>query len=88
MRLAVNEYGAYVKKKNNRFIIFSETKSEEYSADKVSQTLIVKCTAIITDAIELAIEKEIDIVCLDRIGWPIARIYPSKLGGTMLTRVR
>jgi CRISPR-associated protein Cas1 len=88
MRLIVDEYGAYVKKKSNRFIISSETKTEEYSADKVSQILIVKGTAITTDAIELAMEKEIDIVCLDRTGWPIARIYPSKLGGTTLTRRR
>lgn len=88
MRLIVDEYGAYVRKKSNRFIISSKTKTQEYTADKVTQILIVKGAVVTTDAIDLAMEKEIDIVCLDRTGQPIARIYPCKLGGTTLTRRR
>ncbi len=86
MRLLIDDYGAYLKKKGNRFVVTSKEKSEEYSADKVEQVMVLKGAAVSTDAIELAMEKGIDIVCLNRIGRPYARMYPCKLGGTTLTR--
>lgn len=48
--------------------------------------MILKGSSISTDAIKLASEKSIDVVCLDRLGRPYARVYPCKLGGTTLTR--
>jgi CRISPR-associated protein Cas1 len=86
VKVVIDDYGAFLKKKSNRFLVTSEEKSQEFSSDKVSQVLILKGSAISTDAIKLASEKGIDIVCLDRIGRPYARIYPCKLGGTTLTR--
>jgi CRISPR-associated protein Cas1 len=86
MRLVVDDYGAYLKKKGNRLVISSGDRKEEFSADKVSQVLVLRGSAISTDAMELAAEKDIDIVCLDRRGRPFVRIYPCRLGGTTLTR--
>ena len=86
MRLLIDDYGAYLRKKGNRLVVTSGEKSEEYSADKVEQVMILKGAAVSTDAVELAMDKGIDIVCLDRVGRPYARIYPCRLGGTTLTR--
>jgi CRISPR-associated protein Cas1 len=86
MRILIDDYGAYLKKKGNRFVVASEGKTEEFSSDKVSQVMVLRGSAISTDAMELASAKNIDIVCLDRVGRPYARIYPCRLGGTALTR--
>ena len=86
MRLVIDDYGAYLKKKGKRFVVVSGEKREEYASDKVEQVLILRGAAISTDAVELAMEKGIDIVCLNRAGKPFARIYPCRLGGTTLTR--
>ena len=86
MRVVINDYGAYIRKRGNRFLICSKEKEEEYSSDKVSQILILRNSAISSEAIELAMSKNIDIVFLSSKGEPYARIYPCKLGGTVLTR--
>lgn len=86
MKIVIDDYGASLKKKGNRFVITSEEKTEEFSSDKVSQIIILTGSSISTDAIKLASEKSIDVVCLERLGRPYARIYPCKLGGTTITR--
>jgi CRISPR-associated protein Cas1 len=86
MRLVIDDYGAYLKKKGRRFVVVSGDKREEYASGRIEQVLILRGAALSTDAVELAMEKGIDIVCLDRAGKPFARIYPCRLGGTTLTR--
>lgn len=82
----IDGYGASLRKKGNRLIVESKDRAEEFSSDKVSQVLILKGSSISTDAIKLASEKGVDVVCLDRVGRPYARVYPCRLGGTTLTR--
>ena len=86
MRLVIDDYGAYLKKTGGRLVVVSGERREEYSSDKVEQVMILRGAAVSTDAVKLAMEKNIDIVCLDRSGRPYARIYPCRLGGTTLTR--
>lgn len=88
MYLVVDNFGAFIKKKSNRFLVSCGDKSEEFSADDVSQILVLKGSAISTDCMALAVEKGIDIVIVDNVGKPIARVYPCRLGGTTLTRRR
>ena len=86
MKLIVNEFGSYISKKENRFLIKLKEKEEEYSADKVEQILISSPSSISQGAVKLAMEKNIDIVYTSYYGKPFARIYPCTLGGTTLTR--
>lgn len=86
MRILIDSYGAYLKKKGNRFVVEKEGGEEEFSSDKVEQILILRGSAVSTDAISLAASKGIDIVLLERSGVPYARVYPCTLGGTTLTR--
>ena len=91
MRIILENFGTYVSRRKNRFIISilnQEKKKErrEYSADKISQIVFVKAGSISTEAVKLAAERNIDIVYLNFRGEPYARIYPCKLGGTTLTR--
>lgn len=86
MRILIDSYGAYLKKRGNRFVVEKEEGGEEFSSDKVEQIVILRGSAVSTDAINLAASKGIDIVFLERNGRPYARVYPCTLGGTTLTR--
>src|SRR3989344_105654 len=86
MKLIVNEFGTYLSRKENRFIVKNKDKQEEYSADQVDQIIISSPSSLSEGVVKLAIEKNIDIVFTSYHGKPFARIYPCTLGGTTLTR--
>lgn len=86
--LVIDKRGSYVKKTGNRFIVQNQKEKSEYSADKINQLIFISPSAISFDAVNLAIEKNIDIVYLDYRGRPFARTYRPTLGGTTLTRRR
>ncbi|RJP56751.1 MAG: CRISPR-associated endonuclease Cas1 [Candidatus Auribacter fodinae] len=88
MQLVIDDFGTFVKKKQNRFEVARKEKTEEFSADKVSQIVLLKKGTISGSAVALAMEKNIDVVYLDSFGKPIARIFPCTLGGTTLIRRR
>ncbi|MEM1535510.1 MAG: CRISPR-associated endonuclease Cas1 [Candidatus Pacearchaeota archaeon] len=86
MKIIINEFGSYLFKKENRFIIKTKEKKKEYSADQIEQIMITSPSSISEGAVKLAIERNIDIVYISSSGKPFARIYPCTLGGTTLTR--
>lgn len=65
-----------------------EKPEQEFAADKVEQIIVADGSSVSTGAVQLAMEREIDVVYLDWRGKPIGRVYPCKLGGTTLTRRR
>lgn len=88
MQLVINTRGAYLKKEKNCFLVKNDEKSFEVSADKVDSILITTSATITTDAIEFAVENNIDIVFLNHFGDPYGRVWHSKLGSTTLIRRR
>lgn len=88
MQLVINTRGAYLKKEKNCFLVKNDDKSFEVSADKVDSILITTSATITTDAIEFAVENNIDIVFLNYFGEPYGRVWHSKLGSTTLIRRR
>lgn len=84
--ILIDSYGSYIQKSGNRFVIKLNNKKKEYLADKISQVIFTAPSAISTEAIKLAIDKNIDLVYLDWKGTPFARTYRTSLGGTTLTR--
>jgi CRISPR-associated protein Cas1 len=88
MQLVINTRGAFLKKEKNCFVIRNEDKVFEVSADKVDSILITTSATITTDAIQFAVENNIDIVFLDFNGSPFGRVWHSKLGSTTLIRRR
>lgn len=86
MQLIVDKYGSVIKRKENVFQIVNKDEKKEFSADVISQIIISSGASISSGVIKLAMEKDIDIVYLNKFGTPYARIYPCKLGGTTLTR--
>jgi CRISPR-associated protein Cas1 len=86
MIVAVDEFGASLKKQQNRFVLSVGDKEQEFSAEHVDQFILLDSAVISTDAMMLAAQKGIDIVVFSRRGQPCVRVYPCHLGGTTLTR--
>ncbi len=88
MQLVINTYGAYLRKKNDCFVVKIDEKEQDVSAKKVESILITTSAYISTDAIKLAVDNNIDIVFLDYYGDPYGRVWHSKLGSTTMIRRR
>ncbi|MEM3071762.1 MAG: CRISPR-associated endonuclease Cas1 [Candidatus Anstonellales archaeon] len=82
----IDSFGTSLRRKSNCFLIKRGDEVEEVCADDVTQIILGPGTHISTDAIALAAEKSVDIVCLSHGGKPVSRIWPCKFGGTALTR--
>ncbi len=86
MKLVINTPGIYLCKRGNCFQIQKDDTKKEYSAKKVEQILITTRAALSTDAIELAIENNIDIIFLKNTGQPLGRVWHSRLGSISTIR--
>jgi len=88
MQIVLNTRGAFLKKKENRFVVKSGDGQSEVSVDKVSRILVATSATMTSDAIKLAVDNNIDIVFLDHFGNPFGRVWHCKLGSTNLIRRR
>jgi CRISPR-associated protein Cas1 len=88
MQLVINSFGSYLRKQGEGFVVKNEDKVFEVSAKKVDSILITTSAYISTDAIKLAMDRNIDIIFLDDFGDPYGRVWHSKLGSTVLIRRR
>lgn len=86
MKLIINSEGVYLTKVGECFCLKKEGNKQEIAAKKVEQILITTATALSTDAIELAVENNIDIVFLKNYGKPFARVWHSKMGSISTIR--
>ena len=86
MQLILNTYGAYLRRRGELFQVKVDDEVSEISARKVRSILITTGATITTDAVQLAIENNIDIIFLNKFGDPFGRIWHSKMGSTALIR--
>lgn len=90
MQLYINTYGTYVHVKDEMFEIRVKkdgTYSKHlYSSKKVKTLVISQGAAISSDAVKLAIVNNIDILFIERNGYPLGRVWHSKLGSTSKIR--
>lgn len=88
MELYLNTYGTYLHKKGEMFEVRIEDESKRISPKRISSIIISNAAQITTDAIQLALEYNIDIVFLDKYGTPYGRLWLPKLGSTTYIRRR
>ncbi|MDD3563196.1 MAG: CRISPR-associated endonuclease Cas1 [Candidatus Cloacimonetes bacterium] len=88
MELHLNTYGSALRKKDDMFEIFVDEKKMKISPLKISSIVISNAVQISSDAIQLAMEHNIDVVMLDQYGNPYARVWFPRIGSTVLIRRR
>jgi len=91
MQLYLNTYGTYLHVKDAMFEIRIPSKEgipqkHHFAAHKVSSIILSTSAALSTEAIKLALSNNVDIIFADSTGFPIGRVWHSKLGST--TRIR
>lgn len=86
MELYLNTYGTYLHKKGNLFEVEINGQKRQFSPQKISSVIISNSATITTDAIQMAMEFNIDIIFLNAFGNPYGRIWYPKLGSTTYIR--
>lgn len=86
MELHLNTFGSALRKKDDMFEIYVDEKKMKISPQKVSSIIISNAVQISSDAIQLAMEHNIDVVMLDKYGDPYARVWFPKIGSTVQIR--
>lgn len=93
MQLYLNTHGAYLHIKDAMFEVRLPTDKGEYekrhfAAHKVTSIVFTTAAALSTDAVRLALINNIDIIFADSSGFPLGRVWHSKLGSTTAIRKR
>jgi len=75
-----------IKQKDEIFRFQNKENRLDLSPMKIESIIISNKAMISTQAISLALENNIDLVFLDKYGFPIGRVWFSKMGSTALIR--
>ena len=86
MNLMINTFGAYVHRRGEMFAVKIEGKTQEIAARKVRSILITTGASFSTDAIQLAVENNIDVIFMDKYGDPYGRVWHGRPGSTTSIR--
>ena len=86
MQLVINTLGTQIMKKSECFLLKSDDKKQEISAKKINQIILTAGANISTDAMELALENDIDILLIDKQGNPKGRLHNNKMGSIATIR--
>ncbi len=88
LQLVINTFGTSVRREGELFRILSGGRKVDVSARKVQSLLITTGAHFSTDAIQLAVDHNIDVVLLDKFGSPYGRLWTAKMGSTAAVRRR
>ncbi|MGB9959702.1 MAG: CRISPR-associated endonuclease Cas1 [Candidatus Bathyarchaeales archaeon] len=87
MRIFLDDFGIFLGRKRNRFIIKKEDEVKEMVADDVDS--IICCSsgvAFSASALDLAIQNNIQVVFARYSGWPYAVLMPASMTGSVRAR--
>lgn len=80
MHLVLNSFGASIRKENSLFAISTADGKQMIHPDEVTSITVSRGARISSDAVLLAIEKEIDVLFVDGMGQPKGRVWSIKYG--------
>lgn len=86
MDIVVQTYGTAISRDNETFIISNKDGKRRIPPDGIASFQISKGVQITSDAIFLAIEKEIEILFIDKSGTPKGRVWSPKFGSISTIR--
>ena len=86
MELTLNTFGVSLNRDNEGFVINTSDGKQRIPAVGIDSIQISRGAQITSDAVMLAIEREIEVLFMDRSGNPIGRIWSSKYGSISTIR--
>ena len=86
MELVLNTFGTSLNRDNEGFVIATKEGKQRIPSVGITSIQISRGAQITSDAVMLAIEKEIEVLFMDRSGQPIGRIWSPKYGSVSTIR--
>lgn len=86
MELILNTYGVSLNRDNEGFVITTPEGRQRVPAQGITGIQVGRGAQITSDAVMLAVEREIDILFMDRAGKPIGRVWSPKYGSISTIR--
>ncbi len=86
MELVLNSYGASLSRDNEGFIIVNQDGKQRIPTEGIRSIQISRGAQITSDAVMLAVEKEIEVIFTDKGGNVIGRIWSPKYGSVSTIR--
>lgn len=86
MELVINSFGTALNRDNEGFVITTSEGRQRIPAEGITSIQISKGAQITSDAVMLAVEREIEVVFLNRSGDVIGRIWSPKYGSVSTIR--
>ncbi|NLI75617.1 MAG: CRISPR-associated endonuclease Cas1 [Candidatus Riflebacteria bacterium] len=88
MQLIINSLGTGLRVQDGCFLVTLGERKEAIAPRKVSSIFITTGVNLTTDALQLAVEHNIDVVLLNRFGDPYGRFWHDRLGSVATIRRR
>jgi len=86
MELVLSTFGTMLNRDNEGFVVTQNHQRQRIPADDVSVIQISNAASITSDAVLLAMEKEIQVIFVDRQGRPQGRIWSPRYGSISTIR--
>ena len=86
MELILNSYGVSLNRDNEGFVITSKDGRQRIPADGIKSIQVSRGAQITSDAVMLAVEREIQVLFMDKSGTPVARIWSPRYGSISTIR--
>lgn len=86
MELILNTFGVSLNRDNEGFVISTSDGKQRIPAVGIDSIQISRGAQITSDAVMLAIEREIEVLFMDRTGKPVGRIWSPKYGSISTIR--
>lgn len=86
MELIINSFGTSLNRDNEGFVISTSEGKQRIPAEGITSIQISKGAQITSDAVMLAVEREIEVLFMDRSGNVIGRIWSPKYGSVSTIR--
>lgn len=86
MELIINTFGTSLSRENEAFLIVHKDGKQRVPAAGIDSIQISRGAQITSDAVLLAIEREIEVLFMDRSGNPVGRVWSPKYGSVSTIR--
>lgn len=86
MELVLNTFGTSLSRDNEGFVILHQDECQRVPVNGITSIQISRGAQITSDAVMLAIEKEIEVLFMDKCGEPIGRVWSPKYGSISTIR--
>lgn len=86
MELVINTFGTSLTRNGDGFVINGKDGSHRVPSESVSSILIGKGVQMTSDAVMLAVEKEIEVLFVGKSGDPVGRVWSPKYGSVSTIR--